>query len=183
MSERARPRRTRVAAGAGAETTGAPRRSPRVPLLPIAVLGSAAVLLATAWTTGREPGAVRPAPERSRFALDLPPEQQAAINSWERFFICYDLLDARIIDLTLRANQSATGSLDFPGARVEVELPAADAGQLGAGGAGEDELIAIRRNVLDAAVPARMAQVRQQCGRGGGSSEPERAMDSPESTG
>ena len=77
------------------------------------------------------------------------------INSWERFFICYDLIDPNVIDLTLKANQRVTGSLDFPRDKIEVELPAParaeEAASPGATGA-EEELIAVRRQILDAAV-------------------------------
>lgn len=157
-------RRTRRAARAGITSS-----APRMPLLPGAVGLSAIALLAAAWTTSWAPGDGRGAEPPTAFTVEIPAARQRAINSWERFFICYDLLDPQIVDLTLRANQRATGSLDFPGERVEVQLPGAqaqDAAPTPAGG--EDELIRARQSVLDSAVPARMAQVRQQCVGGTG---------------
>jgi len=138
-----------------------------MPLLPAAVGLSAIALLAAAWTTSWAPGEGQAAEPPTSFTLEIPAAQQRTINSWERFFICYDLLDPQIVDLTLRANQSATGSLDFPGERVEVQLPGPQAGDAAHTAAGdEDELIRARQSVLDSAVPARMAQVRQQCAGG-----------------
>ncbi|MDB5667484.1 MAG: hypothetical protein JWL74_434 [Alphaproteobacteria bacterium] len=142
-------------------------RAPRMPLLPAAVALSATALLVTAWTTSWAPGEGRAAEPPTSFTLEIPASQQRVINSWERFFICYDLLDPKIVDLTLRANQRATGTLDFPGERVEVQLPgpqSEDAAATPAGG--EDELIRARQSVLDSAVPARMARIRQQCAGG-----------------
>ena len=158
-------RRARRAARAGI----VPRAEPRMALLPASVLISSLALLALAWTTSWAPGPGRPVTAPTRFTMDISPAQQRVINSWERFFICYDLLDPAIVDLTLRANQRATGSLDFPGERVEVELPASDR-QSGEAGpvAPEDELIRVRQSVLGSAVPARMAQIRQQCAGGTG---------------
>lgn len=157
-------RRTRRAARAGI----APR-APRMSLLPAAVGISVIALLATAWTTSWNPGPGRAGAPPTSFTVDIPAAQQRSVNSWERFFICYDLLDPQIVDLTLRANQRATGSLDFPGERVEVALPAPepeDGASPPAGG--EDDLIRVRQSVLESAVPARMAQVRQQCAGGTG---------------
>lgn len=157
-------RRARRAARAGIAT-----RAPRMPLLPAAVALSAIALLAAAWVTSWAPGEGRAAEPPTSFTLEIPAAQQRVINSWERFFICYDLLDPQIVDLTLRANQSATGSLDFPGERVEVQLPGPQADASAATPAGgEDELIRARQSVLDSAVPTRMAQVRQQCAGGTG---------------
>jgi len=155
-------RRARRAARAGIAT-----QAPRMPLLPAAVALSAIALLATAWTTSWAPGAGRAAEPPASFTLKIPAAQQRTINSWERFFICYDLLDPQIVDLTLRANQRATGSLDFPGERVEVQLPGSQADEGSAAPAGgEEELIRTRQSVLESAVPARMAQIRQQCAGG-----------------
>ncbi|MFN3726686.1 MAG: hypothetical protein ACK4SZ_10310 [Allosphingosinicella sp.] len=157
-------RRARRAARAGTAA-----RAPRMPLLPAAVALSAVAVLAAAWTTSWAPGEGRAAEPPTSFTLEIPAAQQRMINSWERFFICYDLLDPQIVDLTLRANQRATGSLDFPGERVEVQLPGAPAEDAAAPPAGgEDELIRTRQSVLDSAVPARMAQIRQQCAGGTG---------------
>ena len=155
-------RRSRRAARAGIATP-----APRMPLLPVAVGLSAIALLAAAWMTSWAPGEGSAAEPPTSFTMEIPAAQQRTINSWERFFICYDLLDPQIVDLTLRANQRATGSLDFPGERVEVQLPgpqAEDAATTPAGG--EDELIRARQSVLESAVPARMAQIRQQCAGG-----------------
>lgn len=158
-------RRTRRAARARM-----PTRPPRMSLLPAAVGLSAVALLATAWTTSWAPGTGRAADPPTSFTLEIPAAQQRVITSWERFFICYDLLDPQIVDLTLRANQRATGSLDFPGERVEVQLPGPQAdGSSQTAAGGEDELIRARQSVLDSAVPARMAQIRQQCAGGTGS--------------
>ena len=146
-----------------------PTRPPRVSMLPAAVGLSAIALIATAWTTSWAPGAGRAADPPTSFTLQIPAAQQRVITSWERFFICYDLLDPQIVDLTLRANQRATGSLDFPGERVEVQLPGPQADEAAPTPAGgEDELIRARQSVLDSAVPARMAQIRQQCAGGTG---------------
>jgi len=166
MSARARRRRAR-AAGLPAETRGA-RRQLRLPLLPLLALGLGLALLALAWTTRWTPGPPREEADTTGFTLEIPADQQRVINSWERFFICHDLLDPAVVDLTLRANQRATGSLDFPGDKVLVELPsptrAADTERPASGA--EDELIAVRSSVLNAAVPERLAAVRRQCGGG-----------------
>ncbi|HEY0115319.1 MAG TPA: hypothetical protein VGB54_06325 [Allosphingosinicella sp.] len=163
MSARARRRRARAEA---LPETARPRRPLRLPLLPLVAAAAGLMLIVAAWTTSWSPGPPRAVDGATRFTLEIPQNQQNIINSWERFFICYDLLDPAVVDLTLRANQRATGSLDFPGERVEVELPAPrpseEAQERPAGGA-EDELIAARQAVLGAAVPARMAQIRQQC--------------------
>jgi hypothetical protein len=166
MSARARRRRAR-AEGLPVET--APRRKLRLPLLPMLAGGTGLLLIATAWTTRWTPGPPRETETAARFTLEIPQDQQRVINSWERFFICYDLLDPAVVDLTLRVNQRATGSLDFPGERVEVELPSAASAneQQRPDSGAEDELIAARQAVLGAAVPERLAQVRQQCGGGG----------------
>jgi len=169
MSERARRRRER-AANLPAETRAArPRLA--LPPLPLLAAGAGLLLLATAWTTRWTPGAPREAPPSARFTFEIPAPQQRVINSWERFFICYDLLDPAVIDLTLRANQRTTGALDFPGEKVEIALPAPrpegaeeDRPESGA----EEELIAVRRSVLGAAVPERLAAVRAQCAGGTG---------------
>ncbi len=166
MSARARRRRAR-AAGLPAETSRA-RRQLRLPLLPLLAIGLGLALLALAWTTRWTPGPPREAVDTTGFTLEIPADQQRVINSWERFFICHDLLDPAVVDLTLRANQRATGSLDFPGEKVLVELPSptrARATERPASGA-EDELIKVRSSVLNAAVPERLAAVRRQCGGG-----------------
>lgn len=167
MSARARRRRARAE---GLPVESKPRRPLRLPLLPVIAGVSGLLLLGTAWTTRWTPGEPRETETAARFTLEIPQDQQRVINSWERFFICYDLLDPAVVDLTLRANQRATGSLDFPGERVEVELPSGDASeeQQRPAGGGEEELITARQAVLNAAVPERMAQVRQQCGGTGG---------------
>lgn len=149
-----------------------PARIPRLPFLPLLSGIVGAVLLAAAWATTLPPGEGRAATGPNRFVVDVPAEQQALINSWERFFICYDLLDRQIVDLTLRANQRATGSLDFPGPRVEVALPQAAAATPAAPPAalpsgGEEELIAVQQSIFDAAVPERIGPVRQLCAGGG----------------
>ena len=152
-----------------ADRAGIAAPAPRMPLLPAAVGLSAIALLATAWMTSWAPGAGRAADPPTSFTLEIPAAQQRVITNWERFFICYDLLDPQIVDLTLRANQRATGSLDFPGERVEVQLPGPQADEAAPTPAGgEDELIRARQSVLDSAVPARMAQIRQQCAGGTG---------------
>ena len=166
MSARARRRRAR-AAGLPAETRSARSRL-RLPVLPLLALALGLALLALAWTTRWTPGPPREEADTAGFTLDIPADQQRVINSWERFFICHDLLDPAVVDLTLRANQRATGSLDFPGDKVLVELPSptrAGARDRPASGA-EDELIAVRSSVLNAAVPERLAAVRRQCGGG-----------------
>jgi hypothetical protein len=162
VSTRARRRRAR-AEGLPQETR--PRRSFRLPLLPAVAAGTGLLLLGTAWTTRWPPGEPREIDTAARFTMEIPQAQQRVINSWERFFICYDLLDPAVIDLTLRANQRVTGSLDFPGERVEVELPSgtAQAARPRPESGSEDELIAARQTVLGSAVPERLAQVRQQC--------------------
>ncbi len=167
MSARARRRRAR-AEGLPQETR--PRRTFRVPLLPAVAAGAGLLLLGTAWTTRWSPGEPREADTATRFTMEIPQDQQRVINSWERFFICYDLLDPAVVDLTFRANQRISGSLEFPGERVEVELPSGTARQAEAppeSGA-EDELIAARQAVLSLAVPERLAQVRRQCAGGTG---------------
>jgi hypothetical protein len=169
MSARARRRRAR-AAGLPEEVRAARRMPglPRLPLLPLLAAGFGLALLAMAWTTRWHPGAPREQAQTTSFTLEIPANQKRVINSWERFFICHDLLDPAVVDLTLRANQRATGSLDFPGEKVVVELPspsrAADTDRPVTGA--EDELIAVRGSVLNAAVPERLATVRQQCAGG-----------------
>jgi len=168
MSDRARRRRARAAA-LPAETRAARPRRP-LPPLPLLAGGAGLLLLVTAWTTRWTPGPPREAPPAARFTLEIPPGQQRIINSWERFFICYDLLDPAVIDLTLRANQRATGTLDFPREKVEVAVPSAqaDAESERPESGAEDELIAVRRAVLGAAVPERLAAIRAQCAGGTG---------------
>lgn len=171
MTSRAQRRRERTARVA---PTARPARTrlPGVPALPLIAAGAGAALLAVAWTTTWAPGPGEDPDAQNGFTLEIPEPQQAAITSWERFFICYDLLDPVIIDLTLRGAQRAQGSLEFPtGGRVQVVLPAPEGAEDAAAGraaAGEDELIAARQAILGAAVPGRMAQIRQQCGGGGG---------------
>ncbi len=180
MSARAKARRDRAAAqtpvvpptGTGTPGTPPPPSAPRppgrrlrLPMLPVkaALLGLA--LLAAAWTTRWTPGEPRAEDQAARFTVEIPADRQRVINTWERFFICYDLAgDPRIVDLTLRANQRATGTLDFPGEKVIVELPAANASAEALTSGGEEELIAAKNAVLGAAVPERLAAVRQQCG-------------------
>jgi hypothetical protein len=69
----------------------------------------------------------------------------------------------------LRANQRVTGTLDFSGEKVVVELPAptrtGTQGERPATGA-EDDLIAVRSRILGAAVPERLAAIREQCAGG-----------------
>jgi hypothetical protein len=169
MSARSRRRRERAAALPAEVRDARSRPKLNLPLLPTLAAGAGLLLLGTAWTTRWSPGAPREAPHASRFTLQIPADQQRVINNWERFFICYDLLDPAVVDLTLRANQRATGTLDFPGDKVEVELPAprapGEAADPPASGA-EDELLAVRRSVLGAAVPERLAAIREQCARG-----------------
>lgn len=179
MSARSKARRERASApppaappvGSGTPGTppppGAPKppgrrlNLPRLPLL-AAILGI--VLLAAAWTTRWTPGEPRAEDQAARFTIDIPADRQRVINNWERFFICYDLAgDPRIVDLTLRANQRATGTLDFPVEKVIVELPAANASAEPLSSGGEEDLIAVKNAVLGAAVPERMAAIRQQC--------------------
>ena len=165
MSARSRRRRAR---GEGLPVESKPRAALRLPLLPMVAGAAGLLLLGAAWTTRWTPGEPREAETSTRFTVEIAQDQQRVINSWERFFICYDLLDPAVVDLTLRANQRATGSLDFPGERIEVELPsgrAPDEQQRPTSGA-EDEIIAVRHAVLNAAVPERMAQIRQQCAGG-----------------
>ena len=165
----ARSRRRRARAEAAPAPSGTRRRRPiRLPLLPMLSAAAALLLLGAAWTTSWAPGPSRATTSNSRFTLEIPASQQRVINSWERFFICYDLLDPNVIDLTLRANQRATGTLDFPGEKVEVELPSPASGAEGQAAAtgAEEELIAVRQSVLGSAVPERLAQVRQQCAGG-----------------
>ena len=163
MSARARRRRAR-AAGLPEEVRAA-RKRPRLPLLPLLAAALGLALLAMAWTTRWTPGPPREQAQTTSFTLEIPLGQQRVINSWERFFICHDLLDPAVVDLTLRANQRATGSLDFPGEKVVVALPSpsrtADTERPVSGA--EDELIAVRSSVLNAAIPERLAAVRQQC--------------------
>ena len=144
MSARSKARRERAAAPppaappAGNGTPGTPPPPPnapqastrrlRLPMLPLVAALLGLVLLAAAWTTRWTPGEPRVEDQAARFTVDIPADRQRVINNWERFFICYDLVgDPRIVDLTLRANQRATGTLDFPGEKVIVELPAANA--------------------------------------------------------
>ncbi len=165
MSERTRRRRARAAALPAQPGRAAAERL-RLPLLPVLAAALGLALLALAWTTRWTPGPPREEAQTTGFTLEIPTDQQKVINSWERFFICHDLLDPAVVDLTLRANQRATGSLDFPGDKVLVELPSptrAAAAERPASGA-EDELIAVRSSVLNAAVPERVAAVRRQCG-------------------
>ncbi len=178
MSARAKARRERSAAPPvvsgrtdilGAPSPPAPPQPParrlKLPMLPVIAATLGLVLLAAAWTTRWTPGEPRAEDQAARFTVEIPADRQRVINSWERFFICYDLAsDPRIVDLTLRANQRATGNLDFPGEKVIVELPAADARAEALSSGGEEELIAAKNAVLGAAVPERMAAVRQQCG-------------------
>jgi len=167
MSARARRRRAR-AAGLPEETR-AVRARRRLPLLPLVATALGATLLATAWTTRWTPGPPRAEAQSASFTLEIPPEQSRVINSWERFFICHDLTDPAVVDLTLRANQRVTGTLDFPGEKVVVALPAPAGAGEGAErpvtGA-EDDLIAMRSRILGAAVPERLAAIRQQCAGG-----------------
>lgn len=174
MSARSRARRERAASapppppgqsGASANTRARPPRRLSLPMLPLlaAIIGIA--LIAAAWTTRWPPGAPRADESAVRFTVEIPADRQRVINSWERFFICYDLTDPGIVDPTLRANQRAHGNLDFPGETVIVELPspASAASERPASGA-EDELIAAKNAVLGAAVPERLASERRQCG-------------------
>lgn len=178
MTARSRARRERAAGQTSLEappTIGAPARalSPprqprprlRLPLLPTIAAACGLTLLAAAWTTRLPPGPPREAEQAARFTLDIPADRLRVINSWELFFICYDLTDPAIVDLTLRANQRATGNLDFPGEKVIVELPSpATAATPPPASAAEEELIAAKNAILSAAVPERLASVRQQCG-------------------
>lgn len=164
MSERSRRRRARAEA-LPLEST-APRTKRRLPPLPILAAITGLALLAVAWTTRWQPGAPAAVGDATRFTLDIPADRQRVINSWPRFFVCYDLLDPAVVDLTLRANQRATGTLDFPVEKVIVELPATSArgeSERPASGA-EEELIEVRRSVLDTAVPERLAALRRECG-------------------
>lgn len=167
MSARARRRRAR-AAGLPADTRSA-RIGGRLPFLPLVAAALGVALLAFAWTTRWPPGPPDEQAQTSSFTLEIPAGQQRVINSWERFFICYDLLDPAVVDLTLRANQRATGTLDFPGDKVVIALPSptrtgVDAERPASGA--EDELIAARRAILDTAVPERLAALRRQCAGG-----------------
>lgn len=179
MTSRSRARRERANADAPASGTPpapgerppAPPRGPRarlrlrLPLLPTIAAAAGLVLLAAAWTTRLPPGPPREAEQAARFTVDIPADRLRVINSWERFFICYDLTDPAIVDLTLRANQRATGNLDFPGEKVIVELPSpVTAASPPPASAAEDELITAKNAVLGAALPERMASVRAQCG-------------------
>jgi hypothetical protein len=177
MTARSRTRRERAAADAPAlepqsgsrestpQSPSGPHRRLRLPLLPTLAAAAGLTLLATAWTTRLPPGPPREAEKAARFTLDIPADRLRVINSWERFFICYDLTDPAIVDLTLRANQRATGNLDFPGEKVIVELPGPTTGASPPpASAAEEELIAAKNAVLGAALPERMASVRAQCG-------------------
>lgn len=173
MSARSKARRERAAAApasatpkAAPPTRGGPRRPLRLPMLPLVAALIGLLLLGIAWTTRWSPGAPAAIEQATRFTLDIPADRQRVIDSWERFFICYDLTDPAIVDLTLRANQRATGTLDFPREKVIVELPAPGANTETARPAegSEDDLIAARNAVLGAAVPERLAAVRRQCG-------------------
>lgn len=164
-SQRRRERAARIAPVPGS-SIAAGRRP--LPLLPLIATASGVALLATAWTTQWAPGEGAGTDTREHFVMEIPEGQQGVINSWERFFICYDLLDPAVVDATLRAAQRTSGTLDFPGARVEVVLPAPETEDEATppAAANEDELIAARQAILGAAVPARVAQVRQQCAAG-----------------
>ena len=182
MSARAKSRRERAAAPppappppSGSGTPGTPPPPPgaskspgrrlKLPTLPLVAALLGLVLLAAAWTTRWTPGEPRARDQAARFTVDIPADRQRVINNWERFFICYDLVgDPRIVDLTLRANQRATGTLDFPVEKVIVELPSANASAEPLSSGGEEELVATKNAVLGAAVPERMAAIRQQCG-------------------
>jgi hypothetical protein len=160
----ARSRRRRERAEALPATSTAARRARRVPSLPVLAAASGVALLGAAWMTRSAPGAAREsAAAANHFTVQIPADQQRVINSWQRFFICYDLTDPYVIDLTLRANQRATGSLDFPGEKVEVELPAPGAaGAAPASSGAEDELIAVRQSVVGT-IAQGLAQAWQQC--------------------
>ncbi len=164
MSARSERRRNRAAALPDAtRETSAPVL--RVPLLPALAGAAGLILLFAAWTTRWSPGAPREAEQTTRFELEIPADRQRVINSWERFFVCYDLLDPAVVDLTLRANQRASGTLDFPREKVIVELPAPNATaavERPPEGA-EEELIEVRRSLLGAAVPERLAAIQRQC--------------------
>lgn len=164
----ARVRRRRARAEALPETPAAARvPARRLPTLPLVAGAAGLALIGTAWTTRLAPGPARASTETAaRFTVEIVPDQQRIINSWQRFFICYDLVDTNIIDSTLRANLRATGSLQFPGDKVEVELPAAGAARraTGSGGA-EDELNQVRQSVIDA-VTRDASAPREQCAGG-----------------
>lgn len=177
MSENAPPRRRRVASSRAtapvpaapapaiaAEPDGrAPRRRLNLPLLPILAGTLGLALLATAWTTRWPPGPPAEADQATRFTLEIPANRQNVINSWETFFVCYDLLDPAIVELTLRANQRATGSVDFPREKVVVELPsAAGTANRAAPSSAEEELVQLRRSILDARAE-RLGAIQRQC--------------------
>lgn len=178
MSARSRARRARAGTAPPAESAApvagvappAPASRPpfrlRLPLLPLLAAAIGAALLLVAWSTRWTPGAPAAVAQATRFTLAIPADRQRVIDSWERFFICYELTDPAIVDLTLRANQRATGSLDFPREQVIVELPASGAPAAAERPAAgdEDALLAARNAVLGAAVPERLAAVRRQCG-------------------
>jgi len=176
MSEEAGPRRRRRAAAPRAELAGAapsvaaapgtPRapgtlRRP-LPLLPILAAALGIGLLVMAWTTRWPPGPPREAEQATRFTLEIPADRQRVINNWESFFVCYDLRDPTVIELTLRANQRARGNLEFPGEQVVVELPTVSAAAQPPESSAEEELIALRRTILDAA-PERLSAIQRQC--------------------
>jgi hypothetical protein len=134
-----------------------PRR--RRPVLPLLAGGLGLALLATAWTTRWPPGPPREAEEATRVTIEIPAARQRAINSWERFFACYDLRDPAVIDLTLRVNQRANGNLDFPGEKVLVEFPsAATTAPRPSASSAEEELVGLSRRIQDATPD------RQRCG-------------------
>ena len=142
-------------------TPGAPRRP--LPLLPILASALGLALLTAAWTTRWPPGPPSEAEQATRFTLEIPADRQRVINNWESFFVCYDLRDPSVIELTLRANQRVTGTLDFPREQVVVELPAAGPTPRPPASSAEEELIALRRTILDAA-PERLSAIQRQCG-------------------
>jgi hypothetical protein len=140
-----------------------------LPALPLLGAGAGLALLGAAYLTTLPPGPGAGAGP-SGFTVRIPPERLAVINSWERFFICYDLaegvqLPGGIVDLTLRAHQRATGGLDFPGERVEIVLPATRAEpDPPPAGAGEEEIINLRQSIAQAAADGAVAR---QCGGAG----------------
>lgn len=135
------------------------KRRLALPTLPLLAVGLGLMLLAAAWTTRWQPGPPREAEQATRVTLEIPADRQRVINNWERFFACYDLRDPAVIELTLRANQRANGSLDFPGERVLVEFPSAEAkAPPAAASSSEEELVALIRSIQEAAPD------RTQCG-------------------